>query len=125
MTQTYRDYRTRGLSASSQGRGIPVSATTSPGTLIHQALSSVAANEWDVLWLRAVNTSTSTVKLTVEWGGTSSTDHIEVTIPPASGFTEVVAGHGLQGGAQVRAFAATADVLVLHGIVRRYEYRQP
>jgi hypothetical protein len=129
MSQTpreYRDYRTRALSASSQGRGIKVAATASPGTLVHQALSSVAANEWDAVTLRAVNTSASPVKLTVEWGGTTAPDDlIEITIPAESGFVEVVPGHILQGGATVRAFAATADVIVLHGFVRRYEYSQP
>ena len=62
------------------------------------------------------------VKLTLEWGGTNSPgDHIEVTIPAESGFTEVIPGHVLQNGAVVRAFAAAADVIVLHGYVNRYQ----
>ena len=67
----YRDYQKRKLSGSSDGRGIKVSADSSPGTVIHSALSSVAANEWDEIFIQAVNTSGSDVKLTVEWGGTS------------------------------------------------------
>ena len=119
----YRDYQKRKLSGSVDGRGIKVAANSSPGTVIHRALSSVAANEWDEIFIQAVNTSASAVKLTVEWGGTDSPgDHIEVTIPAESGFSEVIPGHVLQNGAVVRAFAATADVIVLHGYVNRYQH---
>ena len=119
----YRDYQKRKLSGSSDGKGIKVGADTSPGSLIHTALSNVAANEWDEVFIQAVNTSNSEVKLTVEWGGTSSPgDHIEVTIPAENGFTEVIPGHILQNGAVLHAFAATADVIVLHGYVNRYQH---
>lgn len=122
-TRDYRDYQKRKLSGSSDGRGIRVAADASPGALIHTALSSVAANEWDEIFIKAVNTSDADVKLTVEWGGTSSPDdHIEVTIPAESGFTEVIPGHVLQNGAVARAFAATANVIVLHGYVNRYQH---
>lgn len=115
-------FKKRKLSASDGGRGIKVVATASPGTLVHQATASVAANEWDAVWLRAVNTSGSAVKLTVEWGGAGNPDdQVEVTIPAESGFTEVIPGHVLQNGKEVRAFAASANALVLHGFVHRYE----
>ena len=118
----YRDYKKRKLSASSDGRGIKVAATATPGTLIHTALENVAANEWDEVWLRAVNTAGSAVKLTIEWGGTTAPDDlIEVTIPAESGFTEVISGHVLQNAREVRAFADTADVVVIHGFVNRYD----
>ena len=118
----YRDYQKRKLSGSSDGRGIKVAAGGSPGTLVHTALSSVAANEWDEIFIQAVNTSSAPVKLTVEWGGTSSPDDlIEVTIPAESGFTEVIPGHVLQNGALVRPFAAQVNAVVLHGYVNRYQ----
>ena len=119
----YRDYQKRKLSGSVDGKGIKVAANSSPGTVIHTALGSVAANEWDEVFIQAVNTSASAVKLTVEWGGTDSPgDHIEVTIPAESGFMQVIPGHVLQNGAIARAFAATADVIVLHGYVNRYQH---
>jgi hypothetical protein len=122
----YRDYKKRQLSESSDGRGIKVAATASPGTLIHTALESVSANEWDEVWLKAVNTSGAAVKLTIQWGGTTSPDdEVEVTIPAESGFTEVIPGHVLQNGKEVRAFAATANVIVLHGYVNRYQHTKP
>jgi len=119
----YRDFKKRKLSGSTDGRGIKVGTTGTPGTLIHTALSNIAANEWDEVWLKAVNTSASAVKLTIEWGGTTSPDDlVEVTIPAEDGFTEVIPGHVLQNGAEVRAFAATADVIILHGFVNRFEH---
>ena len=121
-TRDYRDYQKRKLSGSVDGRGIKVSASASPGSLIHTALSSVAANEWDEIFIQAVNSSESAVKLTLEWGATNSPDDlIELSIPAESGFTQVIPGHVLQNGAVVRAFAATADVIVLHGYVNRYQ----
>lgn len=116
------DYKKRKLSASQNGRGIKIAATATPGTLIHTATTSVAANEWDEVWIRAVNTSAVAVKITIEWGGTASPDdHIEVTVPPEGGFTELIPGHVLQNNVEVRAFAASANVVVLHGFVNRYE----
>jgi hypothetical protein len=121
----YRDFKKRKLSASTDGRGIKVAATASPGTLIHTALASVAGNEWDEVWVKAVNTSGSPVKLTLEWGGVGNPDdQVEITIPAESGFSEVIPGHILQNGADVRAFAATANVIVLHGFVNRFEITQ-
>jgi hypothetical protein len=121
----FRDYKKRKLSGSSDGRGIKVAATASPGTLIHTALTNVAANEWDEVWIRAINTSGSPVKLTIEWGGTTDPDDlIEITIPAESGFTEVVPGHVLNNAKEVRAFAATGNVIVLHGFVNRFELTQ-
>jgi hypothetical protein len=118
----FRDYKKRKLSASTDGRGVKVGATATPGTLIHTALASQAPSEYDEIFLQAVNTSASGVKLTVEWGGTTSPDDlVEITIPAESGFTEVIPGHVLQNGAAVRAFAASADVIVMHGYVNRYE----
>lgn len=118
----YRDFKKRKLSASTDGRGIKVTATASPGTSIHTATPSSAANEWDEVWIKAVNTSGSAVKLTVEWGGTTAPeDLVEITIPPEQGFYEVIPGHVLQNGAVVRAFADSADVLIIHGFVNRFE----
>lgn len=125
IQRDYRDFKKRKLSASTSGRGIKVAASASPGTLIHTALSSVGANEWDEVFIRAVNTSGSAVKLTIEWGGTTNPDdQVEITIQPEAGLTEVIPGFVVQNGVEVRAFAATANVIVLHGYVNRYEQTQ-
>ena len=118
----FRDYKKRKLSQSDKGRGIKIAATASPGTLIHTATASIAANEWDEVWLKAVNTSGSAVKLTVQWGGTTSPDDdIEITLQPESGLIDVISGLVVDNQAEVRAFAAAANVIILHGFVNRYE----
>lgn len=106
------------LSGSTNGRQIKVAATATPGTTIHTATST--SGQMDEVWLWAVNSDTSNRKLTVELGGTTSPDDtIEVTIPAESGLVLVVPGLVLNGGVVIRAFAATADVVLISGFVNR------
>jgi hypothetical protein len=109
------------LSGSTDGRGIKVVPTATAGTTIHTGSST--ATTLDEIWLYAVNTSASAVKLTVEWGGVSSPDdHIEYTVPSENGLYLITAGLLIKGNATplvVRAFAATTNVLVVHGYVNR------
>ena len=78
------------------------------------------ATSLDEVWLWCVNTDASSRKLTVEFGGTTSPDDlIEVTIPSESGLVLVSPGLTVTGSVVVRAFAATADVLVVMGHVNR------
>lgn len=103
------------------GLGVKVAATATAGTAIHTA--STVSTTIDEIWLYAVNTSTTSVKLTIEWGEATAPDgNIEVTILPEAGLVTVIPGFLLQGNATarvVRAFAATANVIVLHGFVNR------
>jgi len=109
------------LSGSTDGRAIKVAATGTPGTTIHTA--STTATHIDEIWLYATNTDTAARKLTVEWGGTSSPDDlIEITIPAESGLTLLAPGLPIKGNATalvVRAFAASANVVTIHGYVNR------
>lgn len=110
------------LSGSTDGRAIKVAATGTPGTTIHTG-SSVATTI-DEIWLYAQNTDTTARKLTIEWGGVSSPDDlIEITIPAESGLTLVAPGLLIKGNASaaliVRAFAATTNVVTIHGYVNR------
>jgi hypothetical protein len=109
------------LSGSTDGRAIKVAATATAGTLIHTG--STTATTYDEIWLYAQNTDTTARKLTIEWGGTTSPDDlIEVTIGPEQGLVLVAPGLLLKGNATalvVRAFAATANVVTIHGYVNR------
>jgi len=70
------------------------------------------------VWLYAVNSSGVSVKVTVEFGGvTSPNDLVEYTVPAEDGLHLLVPGLILQNGVVVRAFAATANVVVVHGFV--------
>jgi hypothetical protein len=105
------------LSGSTNGRGIQVAETATPGTLIHTSVTGTTS--FDELWIYAVNISTSAVKLTVEYGGTEGADNIELTIPGESGLTLVIPGLFLNNAQVIRAFAATTNVLSIHGYVNR------
>jgi len=105
------------LSGSTNGKGIQVAATSTPGTTIHTAVAGTTS--FDELWIYAVNISTSAVKLTVEYGGTAGADNIEITIPGESGLTLVIPGLFLNNAQVVTAFAATTNVITLHGYVNR------
>lgn len=116
MAQTYA---IQTLSGSTDGKGILVAATATPGTTIHTGPTTVA--DYHKIWIDAVNTSTSPVKLTIEWGeATAPNGNIEVTIPPEAGLVPVINGRLFKGNATaliVKAFAATTNVIVLHGEV--------
>ena len=110
------------LSASSGGRPIKVTQTSTPGTLIHSTGTSDTVI--DEIWLYATNTSSTQTTLTLEIGGTTSPDDlIEVGIPSKSGLSLVLAGNILTGtGAASRsitAFALTGDVVNIVGYVNR------
>ena len=84
---------------------------------------STTATTFDEIWLYAVNSSASSVKLTIEWGGVASPDDlIESTILAESGLVLISAGLVIKGNATpllVRAFAATANVINIAGYVNR------
>jgi hypothetical protein len=109
------------LSESTDGRPIRIANTATSGTLIHTG--STTSSTYDEVWLYAVNTSTSSVKLTIEWGGTTNPDDlIELTVLPEAGLVTVAPGLLIKGNATpltVRAFAATANVVTIHGFVNQ------
>jgi len=103
------------------GLAVKVAATATAGTAIHTA--STTTTTIDEVWLYAVNSSASSVKLTIEWGEATAPDgNIELSVAAESGLVLVVPGLLLQGNASakvVRAFAGTANVILLHGYVNR------
>lgn len=110
------------LSGSTRGKGIKVAATSSSGTTIHT--TGTSATTIDELWLYAHNGHSSDVLLTIQWGGTTAVDDdIKVTIPAQSGLVLVAPGLTLTGdgsaGLVVRAYAATTNVITIHGYVNR------
>lgn len=101
------------LSGSTNGRNIEVAATGTPGTTIHTAPASPS---FDEIFLWAVNSSASPVKLTLEWGGvTVADDLIEQTIQPEDGLVLVVPGLTLGNALVVRAFAGSASTINING----------
>ena len=104
------------LSGSTDGKGIKVVQTATAGTTIHTA----HATNLDEIWLYAVNSSDALVKLTIEWGEATAPDgNIELTLPPEAGLTLVIPGLLLTNSLVVKAFAGTANVIIIHGYVNR------
>lgn len=108
------------LSGSTNGRGIKVVQTGTAGTTIHTAVAGTT--DMDEVWLWAQNNHTSAVTLTLEWGNASTDDNIIVSIPAKSGLYLVAPGIMLQNELVVKAFAGTANVIIIHGYCNRLDY---
>lgn len=106
------------FSGSTNGMPIKVAATATLGTTIHTAVTGTAA--LDEIWLWAVNTSSAAVKLTIEYGDATAPDHnIEATIPPEAGAVLMIPGWVLNNAKVITAFAGTANVVLVNGVVNR------
>jgi len=104
------------LSGSTDGQMIKVAATSTPGTTIHTAHATAK----DEIHIWAVNSDTVARKLTIEFGGaTPPDDTIELTIQPEAGLLLVVPGLPLTNSKVVKAFAASADKILIGGYVNR------
>jgi len=103
------------LSGSTNGRPINVDAYGSSVT-IHTVDSSAI----DEVWLYAVNTGSSAVTLTIEFGGTDNPeDYIIATLQSQSGLSQIIPGVPLNGSVVVKAFASSANVVNIVGWVNR------
>lgn len=113
-------YTPKLLSGSTNGKGIKVAATATPGTLIHTAIAGTSSV--DEVWLWAYNGHTADVLLTLEWGGVAvPDDNVIVNIPTKQGRFLLVEGRLLQNGLVIRAFAANANLIVIDGFANQYD----
>jgi len=108
----------RKLSGSTDGRQIKVVATASAGTTIHTAVAGTTAGTFDEIWIYATNSHSSTVQLTIEFGGTTNPDdRILVAVPAGVGLVPIIPGLILQNGTIVKAYGSVANVVFLSGHV--------
>ncbi len=106
------------LSGSTNGKQIKVVATASSGTTIHTAVSGTSS--MDEVWLYAYNSHSADVVLTIQWGGTTSPDNdIKINIPFQQGRFLVCDGMILNNSNVIRAYAGTANVIMIDGFVNR------
>ena len=121
MASTFTKLALQPAGTTGDGLGILVVATATAGTAIHTASST--ATTIDELWLYAYNDHSSSVTLTVEYGGVATPkDLIKSTLTSQAGLVLICAGLVIQGNATpkvVRAFAATASKVSLFGYVNR------
>lgn len=107
------------LSGSTNGRGILVAATATPGTTLHTAVTGTT--NLDEIWIWGVNSTATDRLLSIEFGGTTSPgDLIEDTIVSDDNMILMVPGFLLQNALVVRAFANAASAVSCFGFVNRY-----
>lgn len=101
------------FSASTNGRGVAVAATSTPGTTIHTATSA----GFEEIYAWAVNRTAAAVTLTIEFGGTSNSDHLveSYSIPAYSAPIPIAVGQRLGGGLAFAAFCSSANAINIFG----------
>lgn len=108
------------LSGSTNGKGIPIAATATAGTLIHTAVSGTSGYDEVYVWFS--NITTAAVTLTIEWGGaTDPGNHMvkALSIPPNSLPIPVITGQVMNNGLEIRAFCSSASALNAIGYINR------
>ncbi len=109
------------LSGSTDGKGIKITSNTGgSGVIVHTTVSGTT--DFDEVWLYAYNSDSSSVNVTIEFGGTTSPDNtISQSVPAQSGLYLVVPGLPLQNGSVVTAYASVVNVATLYGFVNRID----
>lgn len=108
------------LSGSTSGKSIKVAATSTPGTAIHTAVAG--ATSFDEIYLWATNTDSSARTITLEWGGTTDPDNLltkAFSLSANSPPYPLVSGLVLNGGLLIKAFASSANVVLITGYVNQ------
>jgi hypothetical protein len=112
------------FSASTQGQGIKIAATSTPGTLVHT--TGVSLTVQDEIRLYFYNAHTADVLVTVEFGGATAPDqNIVLTVPFKSGLVQCIPASDLMltGSGSValtvKVFAGTTNVIIAYGCVFR------
>jgi hypothetical protein len=113
------NYSRQLLSGSTNGKEIPVVATSTPGTTLHTALAGTSG--FDEIYAWVSNVTAAPVTLTIEWGGTGTANQMTqaYSIPANSGPVQVLFGQVLQNSLVVGAFASSANALNVSGYVNR------
>ena len=105
-------------SGCSNGRGIKVVQTGSPGTTIHTAVSGTDENVVDEVYIYAYNGHTDVVTLTLQLGGTTSPDDdCVVNLASKSGEQMLIPGYRFNNSVVIKAYASVANVIVIRCIV--------
>jgi len=95
---------------------VPISKTSTPGNLVYST-STLFKNEF---WMYAHNSGVDDRVLTLEFGGVSTTDQFQITIPGQTFLKPVLPGMLLGNGKDLRAFADATDFVTLTGNVHKW-----
>lgn len=92
------------------GKPVAVAATASAGTTIHTATNE--SGKVSEIYMEATNIHTDNHLLTLQLGGTTDAEKALHWIP-AQSTVQVLAGHRMNGGAVIRAYADSANKINL------------
>ena len=109
----------RHLSNSPSGTGIKITPTDSAnvGQRIHTHGVSYEDSIFDEVYLYAYNSHSSSVTVTLQWGGVVGPDNL-ISLPLASNsFLNIVCGLPISGKKLISATASVADKIVIYGHV--------
>lgn len=111
------------LSSSLHGEPIQISATGSPGNIIHTTTTS--SNIIDEVWLYANNINVNDCNLNVHFAGTGSNNLITVGIPAQTGLFIIIPGNTISGKGStpsyVRAYSSITGSINVSGYINRIE----
>jgi len=115
------DYIKFPLSGSVDGKRILITATASgSATPIHTV--PAGSSSIDEVWLYAYNEATSSVLLSILWGGTVEPNDVNrVLVSSQAGKTLIVDGQILQNGLTIRAYASASNVINVDGFINRIQ----
>ena len=114
-------YTRHPLSGSTNGRPIEVAAVATPGITLH-TVQATGTDGREEVHLYAANRSTATAPLTIELGGTATTDQIMLHLPSQTGFDLIVPGISFTATTSiVRAFTTgtATDAIAIAGWANR------
>src|SRR5262249_26103515 len=93
-------------SGSTNGRPIPINATSSPGTTIHTVTSATTTKDMPYVWL--YNMATTISQYTIEVGGTGSNEAMTGFLPPQDGAFGLIPGITFIGATATHVLAVYA-----------------
>lgn len=107
-------------SGSTNGLPILLTATSSPGNIIHTFTSDTTGSITDALWFYAANEHTSALQISIEIVGGLTRTITSQSLPSKGGLYQIfpapIAGNN---GLIVRAFCSTANVIQIFAFVNR------
>jgi hypothetical protein len=105
------------LSGSTNGRPIQINVTAATGTIIHTA--GTGTTDVDEIWVWVTNTATESRDITLEHGGTATSDTSVFTVPSRNGLYLISPGLILNNGLISRMYATASETLNAVGYVNR------
>lgn len=96
------------FTASTNGRPSAIVATASPGDTIHTAAAGTTSIDYVTVYASNIDTVTRTI--TLQWGGTSTSDQLgPLSISANSGLVLVAPAIPIQNGLAIKAYTDSAS----------------